>query len=64
MIKDSIQHYLDNLKYKQTSGHAVPRAEGFAYAEVPDWQLRQWMDQISLNATPDLKGSKDAPEIT
>lgn len=44
-VRGSIRHHLDNLKYRQTGQD--PKTNGFAYAEVPDWQLRQWLEAIT-----------------
>lgn len=40
----SIRHYLANLQYRQTGRD--PMANGYAYAEVPDWALRQWLTVV------------------
>jgi len=43
-------HYLANLKYRQTTTYG-PALEGFAYAEVPHWQLLQWRDATLAERT-------------
>lgn len=45
-----IDHYLANLKYRQTTTYG-PVLEGFAYAEVPHWQLLQWRDATLAERT-------------
>lgn len=44
-IVKSIEHYLGKLKSRQTGRDAA--LNHFAYAEVPDWQLRQWGETIA-----------------
>lgn len=41
-VPRQMQRALDNLKFRQTSSSGIQPA-GFAYAEVPDWQLKQWI---------------------
>lgn len=43
-----IEHTLsEKLLYRQTSKPTEPVATGFSYAEVPDWQLRQWQESFN-----------------
>lgn len=37
-------HHLANLKYRQTGQD--PKNNGYAYAEIPDWALRQLKDSL------------------
>jgi hypothetical protein len=37
----SVWRHLDNLQHRQTGRD--PKTNGYAYAEVPDWTLRQWL---------------------
>jgi hypothetical protein len=40
-----IKHNLQNLKHRQTG--ESPKFNSYAYAEIPDWQLRQWLAALS-----------------
>lgn len=51
----SVAHYLDNLEYQQTGRD--PKANGYAYAKVPEWQLRQWGAAL---ATPPSDAAREA----
>jgi hypothetical protein len=45
-VAKSIRRHLETLQFKQTGRD--PKTNGYAYAEVPDWALRQWLDRIEL----------------
>jgi hypothetical protein len=49
-----LERLLGNLKYKQTNGYG-PKTEGYAYAEVPDWAIRQKLAALS-NLNEDRAG--------
>ena len=43
-----MRHHLENLKPRSNAGNALassPAAKtaGYVIAEIPDWQLRQWI---------------------
>jgi len=38
------RHLMTGLTYRETSKD--PKGNGFSFAEVPDWQLRQWLDAV------------------
>ncbi|MET3710361.1 hypothetical protein ABIC65_001041 [Sphingomonas trueperi] len=43
----SIRHALaHNLELKQPKGYSQTKTSGWLAAEVPDWQLRQWLSAI------------------
>ena len=37
---------LKNLKYRETGTIHGPATNGYAYAEIPDWMLRQWISWL------------------
>ena len=41
-------HLSTNLVYRSTGRD--PKPNGFSFAEVPEWQLRQWLDLAENNA--------------
>ncbi len=44
-VKNGIRHHLIvNLTYRETSKD--PKGNGFTFAEVSDWQLRDWLAAI------------------
>ncbi|MEE8113079.1 MAG: hypothetical protein V3T23_01870 [Nitrososphaerales archaeon] len=43
-MENQIRHHLDNLK-SVTVGRD-PTRNTRIFAEIPDWQLRQWLDEI------------------
>lgn len=46
-VRRSIRFKLDNDLKHRTTGRD-PKSNGYAYAEVPDWALRQWLSRIEL----------------
>lgn len=57
----SMQHYLSNKLEGFSNGQSYPpsnpsnKTNGFAAAKVPDWQLRQWIAELSAEpASPDI----------
>lgn len=57
-VERSIRLYLNDLKFKQTGRD--PKNGGFAYAEVPDWALRQWLNRIEIAQRGiSISGSED-----
>lgn len=47
-IASQINRHLQNLDY-QTTGRD-PKTNGYAYAKVPEWQLRQWLHTLTGEA--------------
>lgn len=43
-VERALRHHLANLKFKPTGRD--PKSDGYAYAEVPDWALRQWLKRV------------------
>lgn len=53
----SMQHYLDHKLEGFSNGNHYPpsspanKTNGFVAAKVPDWQLRQWVSELSAART-------------
>lgn len=48
----SIRHHLDGLLFRSTGKD--PKNTGFSYAEVPEWQLRRWLDDLEKKPLGDV----------
>jgi hypothetical protein len=60
-LQRSYKNLLANLQFKQTSSYG-PRAEGYAYAEMPDWLLKQHLEIIETELGESVSVPKTSTE--